>query len=278
LEENNAAFLLEAVGLGQQLAKPHTSERVHYAVIPNDSQVKSLAEYQYPHGIPPDRIRATVKLGDAASFAAYVQRYTDSDKTLVFAQPERFSFLAVLDYHSSGAATKDRQPEFCDHKASFQMQRDERWKIWVGQDNKPMAQSDFAEFIEENTADIFKPPAADMLEIARDLHAKIDVNFGSSVRSQSGQVQLRYEETVKAGVGTAGIIEVPEEFSIQIPVFYGEQAVVIKAKLRFRINQGKLSFHYKLYRPIEIQNKAFDDAVAGLSSTLGSQILLGNPS
>ncbi len=209
-ENNNALFLLEAVGLGQQLSKPNVSEKVHFAVIPN--------------------------------------------------------------------GTKDRLPEFCDHKASFQLTQDERWKIWIGQDNKPMAQADFAEFIEDNMADIFKPPAADMLEIARDLHAKIDVNFGSSVRSQSGQVQLRYEETVKAGVGTAGIIEVPEEFSIQIPVFYGEQPVVIKAKLRFRIKDGKLSFHYKLNRPVEIQSKAFETAVEGLQATIGQDILLGSPS
>jgi uncharacterized protein YfdQ (DUF2303 family) len=283
MAENNGSALdvgavREVARLAQKAIAVVEKETVHYAVVPNDCNVKSLAEFQYPHGVPPERIRAQVKLSDAASFAEYVKKFWNPHATVVFAQPERFSFLAVVDYHQSADEANEEYPSFCDHKATFQMAQDERWKIWIGQDNKPMAQADFAEFVEDNMADIFQPPAADMLEIARDLKAKIDVNFGSSVRSQSGQVQLKYEETVKAGVGPAGIIEVPEDFSIQIPVFYGEQPVVIKARLRFRINQGKLSFHYKLNRPNEVQMKAFETAVLGLQQTLGANILLGSPS
>ncbi len=269
----NASAIKEAVNLGQKLGTPNTAENIHFVVVPLDSRIESLASYQYPHGVPPDRIKATVGLRDAASFVEYVTKYRDS-RTRVFAEPTRSSFLAVLDYHQAEA---EKTPEFCDHKASFVMTLDDRWKIWLATDNKPMAQDAFAEFIEDQMADIADPRPADMLEIARDLKAKIEVNFGSSTRSQSGQVQLKYEETVKAGVGQAGTIEIPEEFTIKIPVFYGETAIEIKARLRFRIASGKLSFHYRLNRPNEVQLTAFEATVESISGKLGAPILLGSP-
>lgn len=271
------SLLKEAVALGQKLGAPYKDEPIHYILIPNDSKLESLKNLQYPHGMPPDRVVANVQMRDAGSFAEYVIAYRD-ERTRLFAEPQFFKFLAVLDYHYPAIGGEDiRTPQFCDHKAIFQMVHDERWKIWTGQDNKPMSQVEFAEFIEDNQADLINPVPAIMLEIARDLTAKIDVNFGSSTRLQSGQVRLKYEETVKTGIPSAGDIEVPEEFSLKIPVFFGEQAVALRARLRFRINQGKLSFHYRLYRPKQVENDAFGEAVAGLESTLGAGILLGSP-
>lgn len=264
--------LKEAVTLGQTISSPHTDERVHYIVVPNESTVKSLKEFQYPQGMPPDRIVATVALRDVASFASYVASYTD-ERRRVFAEPTQFKFLAVLDYHVAG----EFKPQFCDHKAVLALQKDDRWVTWLGMDNKPMSQSDFAEFIEDNRADIESPPAAVMMEIARDLSAKTEVNFASSTRLQNGQTRLRYEETVKAGVPSAGDIEVPEEFSLLIPVFYGEAPVSVRARLRFRIPNGKLSFHYKLYRPAEVQLKAFQETVRAISEQLKTEVLMGSP-
>ncbi len=267
--------LMEAVALGRAGNSPITTEKIHIAVLPKDAQLVSLKDYQYPFGVPPERIRATVALRDTASFLKYVKDYRKDSKTLTFAEPTRFSFLSVLDYHPRGDG--DMAPEFCDHKASFTLTQDERWKIWNAMDNKPFTQEAFAEFIEDNRADILSPSPAAMLEIAQDLSAHTEVNFGSSTKLSNGQVQLRYEETVKAGVPSAGNIEVPTEFSIQVPVFYGEAPETIPVRLRFRIATGKLSFHYKLYRPVETQNRSFERVVASIGEGLGEAVLLGNP-
>lgn len=272
-DDNLTAAALEvAVSIGQKLAAPQTQEKVHYAVIPNDCTVKSLKEFQFPNGMTPDRIIADVNLRDSGSFARYVSAYTDP-RTRVFAEPTQFKFLAVLDYHAAG----EFAPQFCSHKAALTLQQDDRWKVWLSMDNKPMAQADFAEFIEDNRADISDPSPARMLEIASDLTAHSEVNFGASTKLSNGQTSLRYEEVVKAGVGQAGAIEVPEEFSIQVPVFYGESAISIRARLRFRINQSKLTFHYKLYRPGEVQRAAFQSAVKAMNDELKTDILMGSP-
>jgi uncharacterized protein YfdQ (DUF2303 family) len=279
MAENNGTLDGGAVKAVAELARKaaltiNTSEAIHFAVLPHDTRVESLASLQYPFGIPPTRIRASVQMRDAASFCAYVSKYRD-ERTRLFAEPRTFTFLAVLDYHAATEAT--RTPEFCDHKATFALQKDERWNIWSGKDGQSFTQADFAEFLEDNRADILTPEPAQMLEIARDLSAKVDVNFGSSVRLSNGQTQLRYEETVKASVPAAGNIEVPEEFTILIPVFYGEMAQSIRVRLRFRLAQGKLSFHFKMYRPAEILTKAFQRAVGSINEKLDTEVLLGGP-
>ena len=252
-QESNAFNARQGIDSGnrkthtEDVARVITTEAVHFAVVPNDCKIESLAALQFPDGRRPERIKASVMLLDAASFAGYVNTYKDH-RTRTFANPANFNFLSVIDYHGEGA---DSLPEFCQHRATFPMKPDDRWNIWTSFDGKPFSQVDFAEFVEDNRADIYDPEPARMLEIASDLTAHTEVNFGSSTRLGNGQTRIRYEETIKSGVPSAGDIEVPEEFKIRIPVFYGESATTISVRLRFRLNQGKLSFTYKLYSVLE---------------------------
>lgn len=263
--------LKEAVDLTKKLAQPITSEAIHFVVVPNDCGVKSLAELQYPDGIRPSRIKQVVSLKDAGSFCDYFNSYAD-DRARVFANPDEFRFVGILDYHGTGA----RLPEFCSHRTVLQLKQDERWKLWLDSNQKHFTQEDFANFIEDNRRDVIDPAAATMLEVARNLQATTEVNFASSTNLQNGQARIRYEETVKAGVPTAGDMEVPQEFTIKVPVFYGENPVSITARLRFRISQGKLTFHYKLYRPVETMNDAFLVAVRDIAAKVERFVLLGS--
>ena len=266
--------LLEAVSLGQKLGSPQTHEKIHFALVPSGAELKSLAPFQYPQGVPPDRIVANVALRDALSFIRYYVAFQD-DRSRIFAEPSGPSFLAVLDYHGAGAADLHK-PEFLSHRASFQMVQDERWKIWTGKNEKQFSQVDFAEFIEDNTADILEPSAAHMLEVARDLKASSSGSFESKVTPKSGSIQMKYTENIDGKVGS-GDVEIPEFFKLSIPVFYGEQPISISARLRYRISGGTLTFHYKLYRQSEILNDAFDKAVASISEALKTEILIGSP-
>jgi len=264
-----ASGLHAAVKLGQNIGDPVTTEKIHYAVIPQDSKIESLSHLQYPHGLPPERISASVKLADTDSFCNYVSLYAD-DRTRVFADPLTQTFLSVIDYHGTG----ERKPEFCSHKASYRMTLSEQWKIWYGKNNTPFTQSDFADFVEDATRDFLNPDAATMLEVARDLHAHTDVNFDSKIVPRNGQVLLNYTENINAKVG-AGNMEVPERFTISIPVFFGEDRISVNVRLRFRVSQGKLSFVYKLDSPQDILCDAFNGVVAEISKTLNIQVLLG---
>jgi uncharacterized protein YfdQ (DUF2303 family) len=264
--------LKEAVDLSKKIGQPITTEQIHYALVPNDCKVESLLNLQYPEGLPPSRIRHTVTMKSADSFAAYVMLYADQF-TRIFADPDKFYFRGALDFH--GTKADNLEPKFVSHNVQFTMTQDDRWKIWRGMDGKPFSQAEFAEFIEDNRRDIEMPDPATMLEIARSLEAKTDVNFRQATNLQNGQVQIRYEEVVTAGVPNAGNIEVPTEFTIRIPVFFGEPPLSIPVRLRFRLHGGKLTFHYKLFRPLETEQDAFKAAVDQIGRETEQKVLIG---
>lgn len=285
----NAAALKEAVELGQKLGVAIADGlEIPYAIVPSGCTVQSLIAQKYPHGLParkPEYIKTTAHLKDADSFCRYTSLFSDA-RTRLFADPLSFCFRAVLDYHSAPqrmltdgrdtASPSIGQAEMMAHSASFMMKSSAQWDIWIAKNEKEIPQAEFAEFIEDNYRDIREPSPAIMLEVARDLTAKVDVNFNSKVTPRNGSTQIAYQEIVQAGIGESGKIEVPERFSICIPVFYGEKPVLIEARLRFRINGGKLKFQFKLYRPTEVQSDAFNLAAVAISQNLSMEIFMGS--
>ena len=260
--------------LSREAVQPQTSEKIHYLVAPDGSTLISLKDQQYPHGLPPERIVANLKMQDAASFCSYVNSFKDG-RTRIFADTTigALGFLALLDYHpvSAGDVTA---PQFLSHRAAFALRHSEEWKLWFGQNDKLIPQAEFAEFLEDNRGDIQSPDPATMLEIAKELQAHSEVNFASKVNLRNGAAVLSYDEQIKASV-TTGQIEVPEHFTISIPVFFGESPIEIKARLRFRISDGKLKFQYKLYRPVEVIAKAFEVARKAIADATTLEVWLG---
>lgn len=265
----NAEAVKAVRDLARESVKTETGEVVHYAIAPAGSQLINLEKVQYPHGLPPDRIIAAPKFQDGDSFCRYVNSFKD-DYSRVFANAETRSFLAALDYHQN-----DGIPSFVSHKASFELKYSPEFRLWYGLHDKLVSQNDFAEFLEDNRADIVRPDAATMLEIAKDLQAHSEVTFASKVNTVNGAAVLNYEEQIKATVST-GRIEVPETFTIRIPVFFGELPQEITARLRFRISDGKLKFQFKLYRPEETIAKAFEEARAVIAAAVDLDVLLGS--
>jgi uncharacterized protein YfdQ (DUF2303 family) len=256
--------------LARAAAVAKTEEKIHYVVVPHGSTITSLREYQYPFGIPPERIVASPKFQDQASFCSYINSYKDH-RTRLFADSTACSFLALIDYHGAGAEMK---PEFVSHKASLTLTFSDEWRLWFANNEKLIPQIEFAEFLEDNRQDIQQPDSATLLEIAKDLQAATDVNFESKVNTSNGAATLQYQQTIKATVST-GRIEMPETFWIRIPVFFGEADEDIPARLRFRIADGKLKFQYKLYRPAEIRQKAFDVTRDEIAKSTAIEVLLG---
>lgn len=268
---DDADSILTLRNLAREAIQPQTGEKVHYAIVPEGSRVVSLKEQQYPNGMPPERIIATLKMQDAGSFCSYINSFKD-DRTRIFADTtlSTLGFTALLDYHHANAG----EPQLLSHKATFPLKHSEEWGLWFGKHDKLIPQAEFAEFLEDNRADIVSPDSATMLEVARDLQAHTEVNFASKINSQNGAATLQFDEQIKATVAT-GQITVPESFTIRIPVFFGEQPIDITARLRFRISSGKLSFQFKLYRPSETISKAFQVVREGIAAATTLEVLLG---
>lgn len=250
-----------------QIAHCGSGQQIPYVVIPQDHQVVGLERLLGT----PTRKRARVTLTDAQSFIDYVNLHGQHG-TCLYANPDDGLFIVVIDDHqghNDGAAWRE-------HAARYTCAASTEWKTWDMANKIKMTQADFAQFIEDNLPDILAPAAADILEIARGLQAKKNVNFASALRLDNGDVQFTYEDKTEATAGK-GQLKVPEKFVIAIPVFQGGPAYSIEARLRYRIADGQLAMWYDLLRPHKSREHALDEIREFISNETQLPILTGNP-
>lgn len=222
-----------------------------FAVVPGGYYVEDLQQFKDA----PRRIKERIELRSAQSFCDYVARFAAKGAS-VFCDLKGQSFTAVLDYH----ADQDN-PAWAGHKATYTCPIDSRWKVWTSRNGKQMNQVEFAQFIEDNLPDIVEPNGADMLTVSRTLQAKKKVEFKSDQNLSNGDIQFTYNETTN---GSAGNIEIPQEFTLGIPVYEGGAKYSVTARLRYRISEGKLAMWYDLVRPERMEEDAFKETASGI--------------
>lgn len=262
------------VNLGRQAGTIHHVERgtAPFVVIPTDCKVESLERLIYnDNAAHPMRKKGTVTVLDAASFCEYYVLFHD-EMSRVFADETKGSFLAVLDYHATG----ENGPRWGQHRLSLTLRHSEEWKVWSGKDGEHFGQMDFAEFIEDNQPDISDPSGATMLEVARDLQAKSSADFSSVISQANGSAKFQYTETVRGAYGS-GDIEIPERFRVTIPIYIGSDPITLTARLRYRLNSGKLVFWYDLLRASNAERDGFMTIHNSISRTLDATIINGAP-
>jgi uncharacterized protein YfdQ (DUF2303 family) len=269
-DELNSEAIQSIIELSRSTGEPQQIGNLAYAVIPKDAQLVTLEKFLYnEHAAKPERTKANVSVLDPASFIEYFALYR-TPQSRVFAFEPTISVLGVIDYHEAQSAA------WCQHRVTLNLRQSEQWKAWTARNNKQMTQTEFAEFLEQNAVDIVQPSPASVIEVARELEAKTEVEFGSGVRTQDGQFRFRYSEQIKATVG-GGQVEVPERFIVSIPVFIGGQDIQLEALLRFRCKDAKLVFWYTLVRPEETIRQAFFAAREQIAAALNVVIINGTP-
>lgn len=263
---SNDNFIRSALDAGMEAgeAKRSDIDSTPYAVIPEGASLHSLEHLQRV----PARIRAGVELQTVESWIAYVNKFKD-DRSVVFGCPERLTLDAVIDYHDPG------DPAWCEHHAHYVAPKAPEWKLWRGASGKAMAQADFAQWIEDNLVDIVNPPGADLLEMARAFRAKKDVEFVSVVDMHNGTRQLTYNQEVTGQSARRENLTMPTQFDLGIPVVFGGARYAVVARLRYRLHDGKLMFHYDLYRPEYIERDAFSDIATKVTAETGIEVWLG---
>jgi len=225
----------------------------------------------------PRRKVAKVSLADAKGFVEYVQAQASEDST-IWVDADftvgKIKILAIINDHGPNGVGGGWR----DHLAEYSPRFSEEWRRWTGFDRKPMAQSDFAGFIEENLQDVATveglPSGADMLRMAIDFEAKQDLRFKSALRLQSGGVDLVFVQQEDSG--TLEKMKLFDRFAIGIPVFRGEDAFRVDARLRYRVHEGKLRFWYEIIRPDKTIEASANDIVAKIAAA-GLPIFNGNP-
>lgn len=225
----------------------------------------------------PERREGTAELVELESFVAHVNRFKDGSSAL-FADPDHENnggdptLTAVLDYHHGGTGAA----RFGKHRARYAFPVSEEWTAWTAKNGAPMAQAEFAAFLEDRIIDVADPESAfssarkfaeslgipsfaspsRLLSLSRGLSVHVEEKATTKVNLNTGETTAFFESQHNDEVGAP--LEVPRAFLIQIPVFRGGSAVAyqLAVRLRYRVAAGRITWSYELHA----SDKAFEDA------------------
>lgn len=201
----------------------------------------------------PRRSRGQVTVYDADSFVSAVnQRSDDIGEVIVYADEFTPTLVAVLNDDTA------ERPGWRDYLVRLSLRRTPQWVFWTEHQGLGDQQK-FAETIEEGLDEITHPDPASMLELAQTFHATTTSRFSGGQRLATGERQLLFSEDVTASAGSkAGAVSFPSTFTLKVQPYLGTDAVVIEARLRFRLRDGKLQIGYQLHRPEEVERQGFN--------------------
>lgn len=208
------------------------------------------------HEAQPRRKTGTYALTDVHSLLEYLAKHAEA-VTELWGNATRSEVRAVINAHGAGLHVAG----WSDHTATLTLPTTPDWKEWTARDGKLMEQTEFAEFIEDHLPNFVNPSGADMLELAQTFQATTKVDFDSSQRLKSGETQLTYVENTTAAAGKKGSLAIPDTFDIALQVHERGPAYRIGARFRYRITNGDLRLAYRLIRPRDVLDAAFDEVV-----------------
>lgn len=272
--------------LAQSAAEPAVLDPyTRYSVVVPDNGRLELVEPRDERLDHPLRATGTVKLATVGSFAEYVERHKDplGGVTTVWVHPSSGEVKAVInDHQGTSAADGNGDPDanpapgWGDHRAELALLHTPEWKLWTDADGDMLPQEAFAEHIEQGLPEVVRPDGADLLEIAQTLHATTNASFRSAIRLSDGTVQTQYDEEREASAGRKGEMTIPTEFELAIAPFLGEEREAVTARLRYRLNGGRLSLGYQLVRPHEVIRRTLDRVADQLSDRF-ARVYIGEP-
>lgn len=220
-------------------------------VIPKDMTAVEFDTLVDQRAERPKNLSQTVEALSVESFLEYFNRYADNNST-IFVDIDNCKFVGVLDYHEDPTS-----PRWKRHQVIYNGPFTKEWNDWTDHNDHKFSQVDFALFIEDHMKQFETPSGGDMLNLARTLKVKSEVDFESGVNLHDGQVQFKYIERLNGTAGNAGEFSIPEEFSLALRIFQNEAPWKIKARFRYRKSSQGLTMWYTLQQP----HLSVDDAV-----------------
>lgn len=232
--------------------------------------VSTITEHDYEKTLPfPVRKRGAVAVYDVSSFNQLLSDNKDGGNITIYADHTALSpIVAVMNGHGSGG------PGWGDFRISLEFRLTNEWQRWESINGKMMAQVDFAEFIEENIADIATPPGAEMLEIVQYLTMTKSVNFKSAIRLSDGQTQFRNEESVETKVRASEAV-IPPMLTLGLVPMVGLPAYAVQARFRYRLSDGRLTLGVRMERLDVLKRQIVTDVIDSIVAPDGAAIVNG---
>ena len=263
-KKSDMQAVIDAVRAGADLVTvPTTTDAI---LAPTVQEVHDL-EHFHPK---PRRKHGAVNVFDPASFNMVVNDNGDAGDVTIYVDrnPLFPSIVAVMNGHGKNG------PGWGDFQVHLVFRQTPQWKRWKEIDGKLLPQVAFAEFVEDNLADIAEPPGAAMLEIATYLHATRGVDFKSALRLSNGQVQLQNIESMDAKVGS-GLVAIPEQIELALAPFQGSALFRVPTRFRYRIQEAKLHLGIKMQRIEDMMRDVIDDVIARIERGTNISIVEG---
>ncbi len=207
------------------------------------------------------------------SFIGYVNRFKQAP-SVIWADQAAFRVLAVFDYHPEGA--DPMAAGWARHRAAYECPRSESWKRWTSLDGRAQKQDAFADFIDENMADLASddgyPKAADLLEMARDLRVHTVGKFERKINPTTGEGAMvcRTDNETTSSV-------IPRAFLIGISVFEGGDSYRVECRIRFAMLEGVPTFSFGMHRRAEIERDAFGAVRKAVAEKTSLPVFVGAP-
>lgn len=232
-----------------------------YLIRPHDYVIESMERFLHR----PTAKRGKLTFTRLASFSKYVLDHEDVGTRIFF---DGTKFTAVLDHHGEDL------PGWKEHVAIYAPAYSPQWQTWLKSNRIPFIQSTFAEFIEENRADVALPLAGELLDIVRELEAVRDVTFKGALKKDNTVQRIEFEDNTNAR--TKGNLEVPTEILLRLPVYDGAELQDFPCRLKVTVGSGQLVLQYEM-RNLAARLAAIVDAlVAEVGEAVEIEPLFGS--
>lgn len=229
---------------------------------------------------------------DVPSFIEYVKRHSTA-ATVAWADTEG-GLRCVLNGHEPALTAEiDELDEPVDHSragwedhvVTLQRQRTRGFAAWMAHNEKWLTQQQFAEFLEQRLGEIHEPAGAALLEVAEFFQAHTSINVVSARKLSNGQVQMQYTEEIKESGGANGDTKVPTEFTLVLRPYMDSHPreegqpdtdqFVTSARLYYRLQQGKVTFMFRLAEEFLLQLEGVHNAaIERVRAETGVPVLL----
>lgn len=205
----------------------------------------------------PSRVKQSVVVDDRQSLSDYANRFK-SDRSIIIADFDALTISARLDWHDHNLGEAFPGVGHNAHAVTLALRSSEEFSRWNAIEGKIHPQDEFARFLEENSVDVGTPEAGVMIEISRDFEATVGQTYKSSLRLDNGDRKLVFESDTKVQNG----VVIPEKFTLQIPIYNGEEPEELTCLFRWRaMGGGAVGLGFQWHR-VEYQRRAHFTQIA----------------
>lgn len=286
-QSDNIAALLDA---GQKLGGSSTilqraDKGIPFVISTRDVEARvqsDILKLEDERGVQPRELRGKATLIDEASLIAHALRNKDADSAL-FA--DGINLRAVYDYNrpvtSADGSARSVSARWGRHTAIFTPALSPEWKTWIQGAGKMMAQTEFADFLEQNDRDIAGPTEArtdipspaDLMTMALNLRVMVDDTLESQVNRTTGEYTLIAKNERK----TTGSSKIPKEFDLLIPVYEGGPLVRLTCKFRMKKNGTAFAFGWVVPGADRLLRESYTELAKRVAQASGLPLFMGSP-